>query len=504
MTIRGARQLHVGLDLRRLSGIRGAGASRDPHDTRRLRHGDTRVAAAIPRRLRTDGGGDRATSRSSPGDRIAIRRTRAGCWASPRGRPFVLASFGAYGAPLPYDAVRASGQFTLLTGRATSRRMASSTRIWSRRPTSSSASPATASCRNASRTTRRCCTRRAAISSSTTCSSPRCRASLRCRFISQEDLLAGRWAEAIASLLAQPGPPERARVDGAEVAAGISLSADSLLSTDQPSSRCYTPRVVIVVGPRRPDGPAQHLPPPAPPRARGRHSGGCASSSSARLRWSRPAWRSRSASSICRCVRRGGRICGRSSCWASATGSFRSPPLSHWLSRRARGPLPFDERSLFGESLTWPQRIGRLALLVLGFSVLTAALTWPQVRHLDSGARRGRPALFHLAHRVGQPSDRARSAPAVRREHVLSRAAHAHLFRFGHRSCVDERAAFLDGRPSGADLQPAAAVGIRVLRRDDVPARPRADGPDRRGASSPGRSSRCIRTATSITRTSSW
>jgi len=48
---------------------------------------------------------------------------------------------------------------------------------------------------------------------------------VRCRFISQEDLLAGRWAEAISSLLAQPGPPERARVDGALVAAGIILSS---------------------------------------------------------------------------------------------------------------------------------------------------------------------------------------------------------------------------------------------------------------------------------------
>src|SRR5262245_44141937 len=42
---------------------------------------------------------------------------------------------------------------------------------------------------------------------------------LRCRYISQEDLLAGRWADAIDALLAQPAPPARARIDGAEVAA---------------------------------------------------------------------------------------------------------------------------------------------------------------------------------------------------------------------------------------------------------------------------------------------
>jgi len=47
---------------------------------------------------------------------------------------------------------------------------------------------------------------------------------LRCRFIAQEDLLAGDWAAAISALLAQPDPPDRARVDGAEVAAGVILS----------------------------------------------------------------------------------------------------------------------------------------------------------------------------------------------------------------------------------------------------------------------------------------
>ena len=38
-------------------------------------------------------------------------------------------------------------------------------------------------------------------------------------FISQEDLLAGRWADAIEALAAQPAPPERPAVNGAEVAA---------------------------------------------------------------------------------------------------------------------------------------------------------------------------------------------------------------------------------------------------------------------------------------------
>jgi hypothetical protein len=42
---------------------------------------------------------------------------------------------------------------------------------------------------------------------------------LRCRYLDRSDLLAGRWAGAVRALLAQPSPPETARVDGALVAA---------------------------------------------------------------------------------------------------------------------------------------------------------------------------------------------------------------------------------------------------------------------------------------------
>jgi UDP:flavonoid glycosyltransferase YjiC (YdhE family) len=44
---------------------------------------------------------------------------------------------------------------------------------------------------------------------------------LRCRFMPQDDLRSGRWKPHIEALLAQPPPPERARVDGAEVAANL-------------------------------------------------------------------------------------------------------------------------------------------------------------------------------------------------------------------------------------------------------------------------------------------
>jgi len=42
---------------------------------------------------------------------------------------------------------------------------------------------------------------------------------LRCRFIAQDDLLAGRWDESIERLLAQTPPPAQPRIDGASVAA---------------------------------------------------------------------------------------------------------------------------------------------------------------------------------------------------------------------------------------------------------------------------------------------
>ena len=42
---------------------------------------------------------------------------------------------------------------------------------------------------------------------------------LRSRYISQEDLRAGRWADAIRALLDQAPPPGRPRIDGADVAA---------------------------------------------------------------------------------------------------------------------------------------------------------------------------------------------------------------------------------------------------------------------------------------------
>ena len=44
---------------------------------------------------------------------------------------------------------------------------------------------------------------------------------VRCRFIDQTDLLAGRWERHLDRLLGQPPPPEAARTDGAQQAAGL-------------------------------------------------------------------------------------------------------------------------------------------------------------------------------------------------------------------------------------------------------------------------------------------
>jgi L-arabinokinase len=56
---------------------------------------------------------------------------------------------------------------------------------------------------------------------------------LRSRFISQDDLFAGRWIEALTTLLAHPAPPERPATDGADIAARaiLEVSGRSLSPT---------------------------------------------------------------------------------------------------------------------------------------------------------------------------------------------------------------------------------------------------------------------------------
>jgi len=56
----------------------------------------------------------------------------------------------------------------------------------------------------------------------------------------------------------------------------------------------------------------------------------------------------------------------------------------------ARDPLALDERALAGKTTA-----REFALLLLGFSALTLALTWPQIVRLDSVADLGDP-LFSI------------------------------------------------------------------------------------------------------------
>jgi hypothetical protein len=75
--------------------------------------------------------------------------------------------------------------------------------------------------------------------------------------------------------------------------------------------------------------------------------------------------------------------------FAGLIASFRRFCLAR-LATDARDPLPLDERALFRKTTA---RV--LALLVLGFSALTMALTWPQIVRLDSVADLGDP-LFSI------------------------------------------------------------------------------------------------------------
>ena len=49
---------------------------------------------------------------------------------------------------------------------------------------------------------------------------------LRCRFMPQDDLRAGRWRPHVDALLAQAAPPERAQINGAQVAAELIVTGD--------------------------------------------------------------------------------------------------------------------------------------------------------------------------------------------------------------------------------------------------------------------------------------
>jgi hypothetical protein len=156
-------------------------------------------------------------ARRSHRERGEIRRALA----CPPDRPIVLMSFGAYGVDLPIDALAQSGRLTLLSA-------AREPPPGFRYPDLVAASDVVIS-KPGYGIISECIANGAALLYTSrghfaeydvlVAGMPQF---LRCRYIPQDDLLAGRWAEPVEALMAQPPAPERPRVDGAgEVATAI-------------------------------------------------------------------------------------------------------------------------------------------------------------------------------------------------------------------------------------------------------------------------------------------
>ena len=155
-------------------------------------------------------------ARRSARERGEIRRALV----CPPGRPIVLVSFGGYGLDLPIDAVSRSGRLTVLSavrepppGFRYPDLVAASDVVISK-PGYGIISECIANGTALLYTSRG----QFAEYDVLVAGMPRF---LRCRYIAQENLLDGRWADAVEALLAQPPPPERPRVDGAAVAADV-------------------------------------------------------------------------------------------------------------------------------------------------------------------------------------------------------------------------------------------------------------------------------------------
>jgi hypothetical protein len=130
----------------------------------------------------------------------------------------VLASFGGFGVDLPYDTIAASSDFTLLTvdrGLASGLRhedLVAAADVVISKPGYGIVSECVANETALLYTSRG----RFVEYDVFVAQMPRI---LRCRYLSQEDLRAGRWTDAVHALAAQPAAPDRPRIDGAEVAA---------------------------------------------------------------------------------------------------------------------------------------------------------------------------------------------------------------------------------------------------------------------------------------------
>jgi len=136
------------------------------------------------------------------------------------GRPIVLASFGAYGADLPVERLLQNDRFTLVDPRREPppgfvyQDLVAAADVVVSKPGYGIVSECLANHTALLYTSRG----RFVEYDLFVDEMPRV---LRCRYISQDDLLAGRWSDGVEALLAQPPPPENPRIDGADVAAEI-------------------------------------------------------------------------------------------------------------------------------------------------------------------------------------------------------------------------------------------------------------------------------------------
>lgn len=136
----------------------------------------------------------------------------------PADRPIVLPSFGGYSVDLPLETLRRSGRFTLiepageLPAGLRYQDLVAAADVVVSKPGYGIVSECVANQTALLYTSRG----RFVEYDLLVAEMPRV---LRCRFMSQEDLRAGRWADAIDALLAQPAPTECPAVNGAEIAA---------------------------------------------------------------------------------------------------------------------------------------------------------------------------------------------------------------------------------------------------------------------------------------------
>jgi hypothetical protein len=141
----------------------------------------------------------------------------------PDDRPFVLASFGAYGLAVPFEDIARDQRLTILSppallgGGLLYQDAVAAADVVISKPGYGIVSECVASGTPLLFTSRG----RFVEYDVFLAEMPRV---LRCRFIPQDDLMAGRWRPHIEALLEQPPPPERARIDGARVAANAILN----------------------------------------------------------------------------------------------------------------------------------------------------------------------------------------------------------------------------------------------------------------------------------------